>query len=260
MVEAYLHCATKCWLLSRGEVGSINVYAEWVRDKNNSYRKAGTLQILNSIQRKDCVSSPSENENFKTSIWKFASDVTVSIKDLESHIHLIERVSLKDHTPVQLVPIRIIANNKLTKFDKLMIAYDASILAENSKSEIAYGKIIHGDSFSCSKIKTSLLVGEVMKSTGKIRLLLASNVPPKLVLNRHCQECAFQLCCHENATVKDDLSLLSGITGKDNLSFKTIELARSFASEGFEVRRVFLINLMLNFPTRSAGTLIMKYG
>jgi len=47
---------------------------------------------------------------------------------------------------------------------------------------------------------------------------------------------------------------------KEDFTFDTNELARSFASEELEVRRVFLINLMLNFPTRSAGTLIMKYG
>ena len=43
--EAYLHCATKCWLLSRGEVGINNIYAEWMRENNQSYRADATLRI-----------------------------------------------------------------------------------------------------------------------------------------------------------------------------------------------------------------------
>lgn len=214
--EAYLHCATKCWLMSRGEVGLNNVYAEWVLEKNKAYRINGTLRISSGLQNGDYISSPLENLNFRAVLWELASDVTVSSKELESCIHVIEKLPLEDHgKSVQFVPIRFVVSSKLSKFDKLLIAFDIHILAETLKREIPFGKIIYGVGFSCIKVKTSLLVSEVKKIAGKISLLIAADMPPDLVLNRHCPECEYQSRCREKAIEKDDLSLLGGMGEKE---------------------------------------------
>ena len=39
--------------------------------------------------------------------------------------------------------------------------------------------------------------------------------PPKLILNRHCQVCEFRRRCHAEATAKDDISLLRGVSEKE---------------------------------------------
>src|SRR5262249_11719655 len=52
-----------------------------------------------------------------------------------------------------------------------------------------------------------------------ITTLIARNLPPDLVLNRHCGECEFKTRCSSQAKEKDDLSLLAGITGKDRQRF-----------------------------------------
>jgi hypothetical protein len=39
--------------------------------------------------------------------------------------------------------------------------------------------------------------------------------PPRLVLNSHCQVCEFRQRCHAEATAKDDLSLLRGMSEKE---------------------------------------------
>jgi hypothetical protein len=59
------------------------------------------------------------------------------------------------------------------------------------------------------------MVGDVMKAVGKIRALLTDNIPPELILNRHCPECGYQRRCREITIEKDDLSLLSGMTEKE---------------------------------------------
>jgi transposase-like protein len=45
--------------------------------------------------------------------------------------------------------------------------------------------------------------------------LVANTSPPDLVLNRHCGQCEFQGRCHKQATEKDDLSLLGGMSDKE---------------------------------------------
>jgi predicted RecB family nuclease len=65
------------------------------------------------------------------------------------------------------------------------------------------------------KVKLSSLASEVQKRIKDITTLLARNSPPDLVLNRHCGQCEFKARCHKQATEKDELSLLSGMSEKE---------------------------------------------
>jgi predicted RecB family nuclease len=214
--EAYLHCPTKCWLISRGEVGENNVYAEWVREKNQAYRANGIKRLSKGLQPGEFIAPTPANLNLKSTSWKLASEIQAISKELGSDIHAIERtLSAGRGKPAQFVPIRFVANNKLTKIDKLLVAFDTHILADTFKREITLGKIIHGDGFSTLKVRATVLVGEVRKVVGKISLLLTGDMPPDLILNRHCPECDYQLRCCEKALEKEDLSLLGGMTEKE---------------------------------------------
>lgn len=202
--------------MSQGEVGENNIYAEWMRNKNQTYAITGIKRLSGGLQPGEFVVVPPANMNLKTASWRLASEITAISMVLESCIHAVERVpSAGRGKPAQFVPIRFIANNKLTKLDKLLIVFDAHVLAETFKREITNGKIIHGDGFSTLKVKIPVLVGEVRKHVGKIGSLLAVDVPPELILNHHCPECNYQRRCREKAYEKDDLSLLGGMSEKE---------------------------------------------
>ena len=123
--------------------------------------------------------------------------------------------------PAQFVPIRFIFRNKLTKDDKLLLAFDAFVLSEVLGRAVSLGKIIHGDDHATLKVKTSALAGEVRKRIEKIAALLSSPTPPDLVLNRHCAECEFQARCRKIAVEKDDLSLLAGMSAKERQKLRS---------------------------------------
>jgi len=173
--------------------------------------------LSNGLQAGEFSAAPlAANLNLKTASWRLASEVTASSKELESCIHAVERVPPAGRGKAALfVPIRFVTNNKLTKFDKLLVAFDAHILAETFKRDVTHGKIIHGDGFSTLKVKISALVGEVRKVVGKISSLLTGNAPPDIILNCHCPECNYQKRCREKAIEKYDLSLLGGMTEKE---------------------------------------------
>ena len=135
---------------------------------------------------------------------------------LESRLHAVERVPSEGRgKPAQFIPIRFIFRNKLTKDDRLLLAFDALVLSQVLGREVSLGKIIHGDDHATLKVKTSTLAGEVRKRLEKIATLLSSPTPPDLVLNRHCAECEFQARCRQKAIEKDDLSLLAGMSEKE---------------------------------------------
>jgi len=150
-----------------------------------------------------------------------ASKVPAS-PSLVACLHAVERVpSAGRGKPTQFIPIRFVFTNKLTKDDRLLLAFDSLVLSEALGRDIAVGQIIHGDDHATLKAKTSALAVEVRKRLEKIAALLSTPTPPDLVLNRHCAECEFQSRCRQKATEKDDLSLLAGMSEKERKKFRS---------------------------------------
>jgi predicted RecB family nuclease len=251
LFEAFLKCPTNCWLCAHNERPSGNTYAEWVQSQNESYRAAQTDRLLAETPPYESARSPSIVK-LKASKWRLAMDVVARASSpvgsgsvplpertpggtpgqladgtsalppqtepclLESHLHAVERVPSEGRgKAAQFIPIRCIFFNKLTKDDKLLLAFDAFVLGQAMGREIAASKIIHGDDHATLRVKTSALDSEVQKRLEKVAALLANPSPPDLVLNRHCAECEFQARCRKIALEKDDLSLLASMSVKE---------------------------------------------
>src|ERR1022692_3061107 len=256
LFEAFVKCPTKCWLRFTGEPTADNAYAEWVQTQNESYRADAAKRLMADEPANACALAPVV-ENLKTARWRAAVDVlgqtpepeprsnrgspaqtstpeisqnlTSTTNDQarpnwisESRLHTVERLPSEGRgKPAQFVPIHFIFRNKLTKDDKLALAFDALALSETIARAVSLGKIIHGDDHSTLKVKTSALEGEVRKRIEKISALLSNSSPPDLVLNRHCAECEFQSRCRKIAVEKDDLSLLAGMSAKERQKLRS---------------------------------------
>ena len=116
---------------------------------------------------------------------------------------------------------RSVFRNKLTRDDRLLLAFDALVLSQVLGREVSLGKIIHGDDHATLKVKTPALIGKVRKRLEKVAVLLSNPAPPDLVLNRHCAECEFQARCRKIAVEKDDLSLLARMTEKERKKLRS---------------------------------------
>jgi predicted RecB family nuclease len=254
LFEAYLKCPTKFWLRSRGETGGVNAYAELVKAQEVAYLIEGVRRLRETVPEGECVVAPPTGENLKAARWRLAVDFSMSApagsdgdsrpkrsldappgqtaegatevqtqpgpRLLESRLQAIERVVSEGRgKPAKFVPIRFIFRNKLTRDDRLLLAFDALGLSELLGREVNLGKIIHGDEHTTLKVKTTGLLGEVRKLAPKMAEVATSASPPDLVLNRHCSECEFRDCCRQKALEKDDLSLLANMTEKERKKF-----------------------------------------
>src|SRR6266446_8154903 len=163
LFEAYLQCPTKCWLKSVGEHGAGNVYAEWVQARNESYRTAGLDRVCSASLPRECVTSP-VGDRLKQAKWRLATDVLAQTQNLESRLHALECVPSEGRgRSAKPIPIRFIFTNKLTREDKLLVAFDALVLSEMLNRYINLGKIIHGDDSATLKVKTPALADQVRK-------------------------------------------------------------------------------------------------
>ncbi len=222
ILEAFLKCPTKCWLRAKDETSPGGTYADWVQKQNESYRADSVRRLTVGLQAAEYAVNP-QVENLKSVQWRLAFDAPASARidveaqfPVESRLHAVERVPASGRgKPAQFVPVRFIYRNKLTKDDRLLLAFDALVLSEALGRKVSIGKIIHGDDAATLKVKLGTLMGDVRKQHGKIAALLAGDAAPDLVLNRHCAECEFQSRCRKISVEKDDLSLLANMSAKE---------------------------------------------
>jgi hypothetical protein len=150
LFESFLKCSTKCYLRSTGEAGAGNAYAEWVRAQNDGYRSKMAKRVIEAVEDTDGPGASPAAEDLKTTAWRLAVDLPVEAGTTESRIHAVERLPPQGRCKsVQFIPIRFTFFNKLTKDDRLLVAFDALVLSEVLGRDVSLGKIIHGDNHAC---------------------------------------------------------------------------------------------------------------
>ncbi|MBV8281410.1 MAG: hypothetical protein JO347_05025, partial [Candidatus Eremiobacteraeota bacterium] len=228
LFEAYLKCPTKSWLLSQHEQYAGNTYADWVESQSAAYRSKASKVFLGRLAANEPVVGLFRLGKGKKVEWRFAENMIAQIAlrsnwlgvnlpcDVETHLHLVQRVpSNIAGAADNLMPIRFVFRNKLNTYDRLLVAFDTTVLSELTGRVIDRGKIVHGENYVTASVDTLSLTSEVRKLVGKLMTLLANQSPPDLVLNRHCLECPFRDRCRSKAHESDDLSLLSGMSEKE---------------------------------------------
>jgi predicted RecB family nuclease len=216
LFEAFVECPTKCWLRSRSEPSTGNSYSEWARLQNETYYDVGLTRLLTMFPESDCVMAPPISKRAMDATWRLAIDMRLRTNGLESRLQAVERIPSEGRRKsLQLIPYRFEFANKLVRKDKLLLAFDALLLSETIGRQVSLGKILHGGGYSTLKVNLTSLASEVRKRIMDIGALLAHNLPPDLVLNRHCGQCEYQALCHKQATERNDLSLLSGMSPKE---------------------------------------------
>ena len=78
--EAYLQCTSKCWFRFHGEEAVGNMYAQWVREENQSYRIEALKRLLDKVHRDDYIVAPSQPVNIEMAKWRLAIDFVVRKK------------------------------------------------------------------------------------------------------------------------------------------------------------------------------------
>ena len=93
-------------------------------------------------------------------------------------------------------------------FGALALSQATGILADT-------GTVIYGEGHHRKTVKIGDHALRTRQTIDAIRVICHSPEPPPLVLNRHCAVCDFQPRCRDLAIGRDDLSLLTAMTGKE---------------------------------------------
>ena len=211
LLDAYLACPTKCYLQSVGESAAENDFAIWSEMRLKSYRLDGLRRLTeNNCQHVD--GGEIDPNGWKYARWSLAINQTLRTPTFEAHLDAIQRLhSNASGDSPQFAPIRFEPANKLSRSEKLIGAFEALALSRASGTKVTFVKIIHVDERKTFRLQVSSMIRTLTKIIKQVSDLLSNPTSPDLVLNRHCQQCCFQLRCRNKAVEKNDLSLLSNM-------------------------------------------------
>ena len=217
--EAFLKCPTKSRLYTNGAHGIESEFGEWQRRTQERYNAAAAQQLRSSLQANEwCIGAPPA-EQFNQRCYRLIFDYPVADPEIQARLHGLElhrsEVRVERHS---YIPIRFVANEKLSASDRLMLAFDAFAFSRATSKLPAAGKIVHGSRYSTVRVPLAKLLVRVRSVLEKIASE-ATKPPSLVVLNRHCTECEFQTQCRQIAREKDDLSLLPTISDNQRKKF-----------------------------------------
>jgi hypothetical protein len=180
LLEAFLKCPTKCYLRAHEEVETGNPYADWVRTQSVAFRGEAIKGLMGGFAPDKCVTGTPAVESARSTQWQLATEFVARSENLQCSCHAVERSpSVGQGRVAQLIPIRFVFANKLTRDDKLLLAWDALVISKLHNREITVGRIVYGDDHATLNVKTSALKSEAKKLVDKIGPLISSPSPPR---------------------------------------------------------------------------------
>ena len=101
-----------------------------------------------------------------------------------------------------------------------MAAFEAIALAKALGTKTGTVKIMHGEKLATVSVNAAALSRAVHRKVSQVATLLSAVSSPDTVINRHCPQCGFHDRCRKDAAGKDELSLLSNLTGKERAKYR----------------------------------------
>jgi len=211
----YLRCKYKAYLKFSEKSGVKSDFEIYQDDKHAEYRQRAREHLLRAERNTEPFILTGTFKDVKKQNISIATAISISNDKNSLILDAVELASQSSPRKPVYHPILFLPQQKITKQDKLLLAFCGSTLSHEQKVEPTIGKIIFGDNFSSSKVQIASLIkaaGKVEKEIGK---MMETHTAPSLRLNDHCEICEFQAGCMAAAKDKDDLSSLKGLSGKE---------------------------------------------
>ncbi|MBM4066322.1 MAG: IS66 family transposase [Planctomycetes bacterium] len=214
--QTFLKCETKSYLKIAGAVGLQSEFRDWERFLAEDFQQKCSQRLISNFQQDERFVGTISSQELENKKYRIVIDCIVQSQRVQSRIQALEQLPSPGRTKHNhYIPIRFIPREKITAFDKLLIAFDAFVLFTASGRMPQFGKIIHGSEQKTIRVKLDRLMKVAESIITRIIAQQAGSTEPPLILNKHCVECEFQLQCRQSAIQKDELTLLSGMTEKE---------------------------------------------
>lgn len=214
--SAFLKCPTKAHLVAIGEPAPGAFFADIEAHNLCIYKAAAQRQL-------SIVAGVAELLDFGR-LWRSPDyesithyvDCDTAIYDFAPPPHKPRsRKPLESSPSGAFVPVRLLPWDKPDLSDSLFVCFGALALSQATGILADTGTLIYGNGYRRRTVKIGNHVARARQIIDAIGAACRDRKQPPLVLNRHCAVCDFQSRCRGLAIERDDLSLLTAMTGKE---------------------------------------------
>lgn len=214
----YLNCEYKAYLKTTGKDETITDFQslnnEILQSVRQQYRER-FCENLTSFFGDPVAKTSILSQTLKNGFEKIFN-ASIENKELETQIDVIEKIScVSSSKDFSYIPISILPNYRVSRNDKLLLAFSGLVLSDLQNKEVEIGKIFYGYPLKFLTVNLKPLISDVLSIINDIRKSLVEKKVPKHILNSYCEICAFKHICYQKAFNDDNLSLLRGLKKKD---------------------------------------------
>lgn len=217
IIESYLNCKYKGHLKLIGESGTKSDYETMIAAARVSSREQAVARLIARFGEGGACRGMAVTAATLKQGRQLLTDAHLEDDDMLLRFDALKRAesasTLGDH---HYVPVLHNHGDIVGRREKLLLAVLGLALARMQELRPAVGLVARGPEGRLCKVRLDAKVyrqaGQILEELKQHR---AGGSPPRLTLNRHCQECEFGQQCHAQAIKDDDLSLLRGMREKE---------------------------------------------
>lgn len=217
---AFLLCPTKSYLLAHDVPSTATPLTGAQEQLQRTFLHDGLAKLCDGLSGFDLFTGAPERAAIQQHTCRFVLECPITTPLAQSRLHGMELVRSGRQARLTYAPLRVVSHEKLSTADKLILAFDGTVLTHVCGAESRVGKIIHGREFIRTSVPLNPLYAKVRAIIARIAAQNSNPIPPPLVLNSHCAECDYQSRCQALANEADDLSLLARLTEKERRKYR----------------------------------------
>jgi predicted RecB family nuclease len=203
-IVAYSQCPMKAFLMLNSEVSFDSTEYEnlLLKFQNKIFEVYHTK--LNNVE--------DYKEGILKSGFEYIKDCNIHLSDFSFYCKLIIKNEGKSSLGKFFYePVIFLGTNQIAKENRLELAFLAFLL-EKIQNKFPDKGLVIDKKGNRHRVELAKLKKPIKTIISEIQDF--EQTPPKLILNRHCQECPFEKHCKTQAQKEDNLSLLARITPK----------------------------------------------
>jgi predicted RecB family nuclease len=215
ILKSYLCCAYKAFLINNCVQGNNTYFSDFLRQRENEFRVKANNKLINNFDLEGVIPKAHSNNYDLKRGKNLLLGVEIKYEDIQAQVDALEKVKINSALgSYSYRPYVFIPKNRICKKEKIFLAYIGYTLGLIQEKKIDHGFLLYGEALKKSKVNLTKYQHIVAALVEELRTLYSDNKQPKLLLNRHCPKCAFELDCYKEARSTDDLSLLRGMKEK----------------------------------------------
>lgn len=193
--QAYLHCRHKSYLMLQGQDGRKSDYGKMQDRRLREFQCEARMGLSSEYQQTDILSVPLATIEQLSLGRPLVLDSLIGSGDLVSHPDALERrrgdsaLGSFHYEPVIFLPYQT-----LVRTHRLVLGLGAVVLSRTQGASPKYGRIIHGDDFSSTRVHLGSYLAAASAAIDDLRSLRTETSEVPYSLNSHCWSLSFRAC------------------------------------------------------------------